>query len=857
MNQSSSYAGLQTDRLNLLVVYIVWVQVANTHIGSCLRGLRRAGDKMDGYQVDQVPFYTGPKGLILAFKGLSRDRNDRPVIIVSHLLVRATYEAQFPQVMDAVLNSGLEKGRLEAKGACRIVEIQVDLTGAPEKYSVLHIMDTTAGQAERTAGETELRQYIEAAVELVACIPSQHLTERYRAEEDPFYISADNSVSLFKDTSRAVVIKQHNFSVVKNKAKLPSALSRAINTAIAQAQVEHPNTCRVLEMHLDCSKAPKWYSLSHILEALDRDVEAEITQRSEQHRPLSDWELWDFLRQTGSALAYTHAKGIAHRDIKPANIFIDTQGNYKIGDFGCFFEVKINTRAQSMVGTVPYMSPQLRDKWMGRGTTYSAFKGDVFSLGMTVYALASLTSPYEPWEIDSWEQTVRSKVGALSCSETLKGLLLGMLSLQERDRPHMQAVLECANIQQDVARAAQMRSAGDYQGTLELLQRTKTVQGSAELCLELAQVHSHFGQWTEVEAVLAQALHLTPQLTTVLAETHFQRTQYQDCVSHCEHSLATGKGPTFELQKALYYLALSHYCLRDGLGTEQVVKWSEVLVSDSPRTKCLTLLITADRQRMEGSSEEAIRGYEEGLNLAWQHFPDCLFTACSSYYLGELYENADSSEQAEQSYLQAKDLYDTHFPHSLQSCLCLDKLARLYEETHRPEDAGKFYLKAIDFYKTHFPHSTGLAECFEKLTRLYKSTHSLEQAKQLLIQMKDFCTTYFPHSSEFTNCLEELTQYYVEAITSDEQVGMQHPDLAASYSIVSSVYKAMRQYDLALQFQLKDIAISEQVLGMQHPDLATSYNNIASLYEEMGNSQQMVEVYQKKAVQVQLLLANR
>lgn len=47
--------------------------------------------------------------------------------------------------------------------------------------------------------------------------------------------------------------------------------------------------------------------MSHILEALDRDTK-EITLGRKKQRPLSDWELWDFLRQTAGALDYAHAK---------------------------------------------------------------------------------------------------------------------------------------------------------------------------------------------------------------------------------------------------------------------------------------------------------------------------------------------------------------------------------------------------------------------------------------------------------------------------------------------------------------------------------------------------------------------
>ena len=44
--------------------------------------------------------------------------------------------------------------------------------------------------------------------------------------------------------------------------------------------------------------------------------------------------IWRIFRQLLEGLAYIHSQRIIHRDLKPANLFIDTQGDLKIGDFG-------------------------------------------------------------------------------------------------------------------------------------------------------------------------------------------------------------------------------------------------------------------------------------------------------------------------------------------------------------------------------------------------------------------------------------------------------------------------------------------------------------------------------------------
>ncbi|KAG9396650.1 Protein kinase domain [Carpediemonas membranifera] len=109
-------------------------------------------------------------------------------------------------------------------------------------------------------------------------------------------------------------------------------------------------------------------------------------------------KLVDLLIDCGEGLAFIHSRGVIHRDIKPDNFFVgvlthnkqSTKANSvvgKIGDFGLAVSKKAMTMTN--IGTVGYSSPEVL-----AGKSYAA-STDVFSFGMTLFALFSGQQPFE------------------------------------------------------------------------------------------------------------------------------------------------------------------------------------------------------------------------------------------------------------------------------------------------------------------------------------------------------------------------------------------------------------------------------------------------------------------------------
>lgn len=111
----------------------------------------------------------------------------------------------------------------------------------------------------------------------------------------------------------------------------------------------------------------------------------------------------EFVAQMGQqiclALDYAHRAGIIHRDVKPANIYITSENNIKIMDFGLAIPVeggqKRLTALGSIIGTPAYLSPeQAQGKPLDPRT-------DLYSLGVVLYEMVTGQLPFDADDIAS------------------------------------------------------------------------------------------------------------------------------------------------------------------------------------------------------------------------------------------------------------------------------------------------------------------------------------------------------------------------------------------------------------------------------------------------------------------------
>ncbi|PKI82383.1 Kin3p, partial [Malassezia vespertilionis] len=217
--------------------------------------------------------------------------------------------------------------------------------------------------------------------------------------------------------------------------------------------LQHPNVVRYEERYVD-TETGILYIVMELCEGGDLGMIIKRNRRARTHVP--EDTVWSYFAQMVAALEACHyrstpsaptsrlyAHAILHRDLKPENVFLDTNENVKLGDFGLSKQIAAQAFANTYVGTPYYMSPEL-----ATGQQYD-IKSDIWALGCIVYELCALSPPFDA--SNHMELTRKIKQGTVPAlprmySRELQDTVNAMLQLDHHRRPTTRQLLQVKQV---------------------------------------------------------------------------------------------------------------------------------------------------------------------------------------------------------------------------------------------------------------------------------------------------------------------------------------------------------------------------------------------------------------------------
>lgn len=187
------------------------------------------------------------------------------------------------------------------------------------------------------------------------------------------------------------VIKQVDLTRMNKKER-----QQSLNEARVLSSLRHPNIINYVDSFL----ARKSDHLCIVMEFADG---GDLNSRIKKNYGVNfrETQVLDWFIQVVLSLHYVHQRKILHRDVKTQNIFLTSDGQVKLGDFGIARTLS-NTydQAKTFVGTPYYLSPELI---LERPYDH---RSDVWAAGVVLYELLTLKHPFNASDMKGLMQRI-------------------------------------------------------------------------------------------------------------------------------------------------------------------------------------------------------------------------------------------------------------------------------------------------------------------------------------------------------------------------------------------------------------------------------------------------------------------
>jgi eukaryotic-like serine/threonine-protein kinase len=226
-------------------------------------------------------------------------------------------------------------------------------------------------------------------------------------------------------TKAAVAVKRLHPGVSRD----PLIRARFEREMIILERLQHPNIIRYF------GGGEQNGQLFYVMELVDGGTVKDLLE-SQGRFP---WPVVvELARQICSALQCAHNHGVIHRDLKPGNLFLNRDGELKLGDFGIARDLTHSdlTDTGMTVGTHAYMAPE-----QITGDSRISGQVDLYALGCCLFEMLVGRKVYQGENFAQlFEQHLRGKPDRVSqyvpeCPTELDEIVNQLLSKNPLDRP--------------------------------------------------------------------------------------------------------------------------------------------------------------------------------------------------------------------------------------------------------------------------------------------------------------------------------------------------------------------------------------------------------------------------------------
>ncbi len=508
------------------------------------------------------------------------------------------------------------------------------------------------------------------------------------------------------------------------------------------------------------------------------------------------------------AVQFAHARLIIHRDLKPSNVMVDRQGNPKLLDFGIAKLLESDTD-QHTVGHLP-MTPQYAspEQLLGADITTGS---DIYQLGILCLAIVAEETPLGSTSIqDAIRKAASGRDLELSLHATrtiptdLRAIIVRCLHTEPEDRyTEANALLNDLN-RYSAAYPVDARRGSQLYRLRKLAQRNvaATVFAGLAIAIAVGGTASYTVDMAKARALAEERAETSGQILRTLSGMIV--TTYSELIES-RGTRTTVKTDEAELQNEPLRLVLER--------TEQLI---DSVVTDQPELRAELLLVQGLTNRELSRIESADPQLTEALELM-RETGNPTGEATAHLELMKL-EMLRANYAAARSHLDdIEKLINLHFVPNPLKAEIYATASTLENDTANRSGALSYAKQAIGILES-LPGGPTI-----ELARAYNTIG------QIYARMEQF---------------EPLRRWQEKSI--DLYIALEGPEyrgLAAAYSGLAYSYAIQGEYELALEYFSKELAVSRANYGERHIRTVLGLTNTGIALRRLGRYDEAVDNY--------------